>query len=291
MSLTIDVKNEICECVIPQQLTDVFRYGLLYCLSGEKNSLLTDSRCVEKSFSEMFSNSVISEQVSRKNGQYYKIHIIDNSLSEKFGYNNSDINRVLVSGNDTDTGVFLRGIFLSCGTVSVQKAGYHLELSIHDDEKCEQLYNLIREQGMKINRSGRRGVPFLYSKDSENIADFLTFIGAMQNAMEIMNIKIYKEIRSNVNRVVNCEAANIDKTVAAATKQIEDIKFIMSSGEYDKLPSELKEIASVRMENPDTSLKDLGGLVDPPISRSGVNHRLERLKRIAEGIRESKKQG
>ncbi len=289
MSLTIDVKNEVCECVIPQALTDIFCYGLLYPLSDDKPFLLTDSRCVEKSFSEMFSNDIYPEQVSRKNGQYYKIHIKNKALSDKFGYGTPEINRKFVSGNDVDTGVFLRGIFLSCGTVSVQKAGYHLELSVHNEKKCEQLYNIIREQGMKINRSSRRGIPFLYSKDSENIADFLTFIGAMQNAMEIMNIKIYKEIRSNVNRVVNCEAANIEKTVKAATKQIEDIKLIMNSGEYEKLTPELKEIASVRIENPDVSLNDLGKLVDPPISRSGVNHRLQRLKCIAESLSGSKK--
>lgn len=289
MSLTIEVKNEVCECIIPQTFADVFRYGLLYCLGKDKPYLLTDSRCVEKSFNELFGSAVSSEQVSRKNGQYYKIFVADKNLEEKYGYNNPEINRNFVSGNDTDTGVFLRGIFLSCGTVSVQKAGYHLELSVHSDKKCEQLYNLIQEQGMKINRSSRRGVPFLYTKDSENIADFLTFIGAMQSSMEIMNIKIYKEFRSNINRVVNCEAANIGKTVAAAAKQIEDIRFIMECGEYEKLSPELKELASLRIENPDISLNELGKLLDPPISRSGVNHRLERLKLIAEELREGKK--
>ena len=289
MSLTIDVKNEVCECSIPQSLTDVLRYGLLYCLDDSRTSLLTDSRCVDRVFGELFGASVTSEPVKRKNGQYYRISVNDEILEEKFRYNSSDINREFVSGNDTDTGIFLRGVFLSCGTVSVQKAGYHLELSVHTQNKCDQLYNLIHEQGMKINCSSRRGVPFLYSKDSENIADFLTFIGAMQNSMEIMNIKIYKEFRSNINRVVNCEAANIDKTVKASTRQIEDIKYIAEHGEFDKLPSELREIASLRIENPDVSLSELGKMLDPPISRSGVNHRLERLKKIAEELQNSGK--
>ncbi len=289
MSLTIDVKNEVCESAIPQSLTDVLRYGLLYCFNKDKTSLLTDSRCVERTFGELFGSAVSSEQVSRKNGQYYKITINDKTLEDKFKYNSAAINREFVSGNDTDTGVFLRGVFLSCGTVSVQKAGYHLELSVRTQEKCEQLYNIIHEQGMKINCSSRRGVPFLYSKDSENIADFLTFIGAMQNSMEIMNIKIYKEFRSNINRVVNCEAANIDKTVTAAARQVEDIKFIIECGEFEKLSSELKEIAAIRVESPDVSLSELGKMMDPPISRSGVNHRLERLKKIAEQLRDSQK--
>lgn len=286
MSFTIDVKNEICECIIPSTLSDVFCYGLLYCLNVDKPVLLTDSRRVEKCFSELFCGNIASVPTMRKGGQYYKITVLDNKLDEKFGYSQPLINRNLVSGNDIDTGVFLRGIFLSCGVVSVQKAGYHLELSVRNEEKCEQLYNLILEQGMKINRSSRRGVPFLYTKDSENISDFLTFIGAMQCSMEIMNIKIYKEVRSNVNRVVNCEAANIEKTVAAATKQIEDIKYIMECGEYDLLNPELKELAALRIDNPDISLNELGKLIDPPISRSGVNHRLERLHKIALELKE-----
>lgn len=288
MSFTIDVKNEVCECIIPSSLSDVFCYGLLYCLNVDKPVLLTDSRRVEKCFSELFGGSILSVPTMRKGGQYYKITVSDNKLDEKFGYSKPIINRNLVSGNDIDTGVFLRGIFLACGVVSVQKAGYHLELSVHNEEKCEQLYNLILEQGMKINRSSRRGVPFLYTKDSENIADFLTFIGAMQSSMEIMNIKIYKEVRSNVNRVVNCEAANIEKTVTAAAKQIEDIKYIMDCGEYDLLNPELKELAALRIENPDISLNELGKLIDPPISRSGVNHRLERLHKIALSLKERK---
>jgi len=288
MSFTIDVKNEVCECVIPSSYSDVFCYGLLYCLNTDKPVLLTDSRRVEKCFSELFGESISSVPTMRKGGQYYRITVSDNKLDEKYRYSNPLINRNLVSGNDIDTGIFLRGIFLSCGVVSVQKAGYHLELSVHNQEKCEHLYNLILEQGMKINRSSRRGVPFLYTKDSENIADFLTFIGAMQSSMEIMNIKIYKEVRSNVNRVVNCEAANIEKTVTAAARQIDDIKYIMDCGEFELLSSELKELAAIRIENPDISLNELGKLIDPPISRSGVNHRLERLRKIAFELRERK---
>ena len=289
MSFTIDVKNEICDCVIPISLSEVLCYGLLYCFDKDRPILLTDSRRVEKCFGEMFGSSITSEPTMRKGGQYYRITVNDNKLEEKFGYGKALINRNYVSGNDTDTGVFLRGVFLSCGVVSVQKAGYHLELSVHSKEKCEQLYNLIHEQGMKINCSSRRGVPFLYTKDSENISDFLTFIGAMQSSMEIMNIKIYKEVRSNVNRVVNCEAANIEKTVTAATKQIDDIKFIIDCGEFDSLSPELKEIASLRIENPDISLNELGKLISSPISRSGVNHRFERIKKIADELHERMK--
>ena len=138
---------------------------------------------------------------------------------------------------------------------------------------------------MNINISHRRNSFFLYSKDSENISDYLTFIGAMKSSMEIMNIKIIKEVRSNINRVVNCEAANIGKTAAAAAKQILDIRLIGEKMGYDKLDEDLRELALLRLENPDISLSGLGGLLSEPLSRSGVNHRLKRIAAIAEDIR------
>lgn len=289
MSFTSDIKNELCEGIISQSLIDTFCYGLLYPLREEFPYLVTDNSGVAQCFCSMFASDVVSESKKLKGATGFKLLINTDKLNKKYNCYHYGINRSFVSGNDIDTGVFLRGVFLSCGSVSVQKAGYHMELSVHDSNKCEQLYNVIREQGMKINRSVRRGVPYLYSKDSENISDFLTFIGAMQSAMEVMNIKIYKGFRSNINRKVNCEAANIGKTVAASAKQIEDITFITECGEYDKLPSELKEMASFRTENPDISLSELGKLFDPPISRSGVNHRIERIRKIADELRERRK--
>ncbi len=285
MSFTSDIKTELCEGIIPQALADTFCYGLLYPLRKEKPYIVTDNKSVEQCFLELFSNNSSYEHRKKGENLNYKITVNADKLNEKYGFYFYGINRSFVSGNDIDTGIFLRGVFLSCGSLSVQKAGYHLELSVHNENKCEQLYNLIHEQGMKINRSVRRGVPYLYSKDSENIADFLTFIGAMQSSMEIMNIKIFKDFRSNINRKVNCEAANIGKTVAASSKQIEDINYISDCGEYEKLPSDLKELASLRIENPDISLSELGKLFDPPISRSGVNHRIERIRKIADELR------
>lgn len=289
MSFTSDIKNELCEGIIPQPLIDTFCYGLLYPIRRDRPFFTTDNKCVEQCYAELFQNTVICEQKKQSDILSYKITVNTEKLNEKYGIHHHGINRSFVSGNDIDTGVFLRGVFLSCGSVSVQKAGYHMELSVRDENKCGQLYNLITEQGMKINRSVRRGVPYLYSKDSENISDFLTFIGAMQSSMEIMNIKIYKDFRSNINRKVNCEAANIGKTVAASAKQIEDINFISECGEYEKLSSDLKELASLRIENPDISLSELARLFDPPITRSGVNHRIERIRKIADGLRERRK--
>lgn len=140
------------------------------------------------------------------------------------------------SGDDA-FGVYLRGIFLVCGLVANPEKGYQLELFLHDESKCRTLLSMIEEHGMGAKLSSRRGSSFLYIKESEKISDMLTYMGAMMQAMEIMNVKIYKEVRNNVNRSVNCEAANLDKTIAAAQKQADDINYIFEKEEKGICPT------------------------------------------------------
>lgn len=280
MSFTDEIKNELCGAVLSAPLADILKYGIFYGLNPQKPVLQIKSgelcACVET----LFGSSAEKVSCGEKVKYVFSGQIVPPDISV------SEINRSIVSGDDVSMGIFLRGVFLSCGRVSLLKAGYHLEISPCGSEKCESLGRVIVEQGMKINLSQRRGIPYLYTKDSENIADFLTFIGAMQSAMEIMNVKIFKGVRSGVNRIVNCEAANIGKVADASARQRADIEFIREKTGLDKLPDELRELAALRLENPDMSLKELGTLLDPPISRSGINHRLERLHRYAEQLRE-----
>lgn len=276
MSFTDEIKSELCGSVLSASLTRLLKYGIIYGLNPQNLALRTKNAEVCACIETLFGGNTV-----KKNSCYI---FGENDIPADFL--GSEINRSIVGGDDVSTGVFLRGVFLSCGRVSLLKAGYHFELSLGDAEKCKILGQAITEQGMKINCSVRRGVPYLYTKDSENIADLLTFMGAMQNAMEIMNVKIYKGVRSGVNRIVNCEAANLEKVADASARQRADIKFIRENCGLDKLPDELRELAAIRLENPDMSLKELGTLFDPPISRSGINHRLERLHKLAEQLRE-----
>ncbi len=273
MSFTGDVKTEICETALPAELSGAFQSGVLYGLREEKPTLTTELLPVRDRLLAVFGSFALSETKKRGGKTLFVFRLGQGAGAP-----------VLPGGDDLSTGFFLRGVFLSCGKVSVQKAGYHLELSLYTDEKCDRALRLINEHGMSVKKSSRAGIPFLYTKNSEHAADFLTYIGATRNAMEIMNIKIYKDFRSGINRVVNCEAANLGKTVAASTEQIGWIRKIEEKKGLESLPSELRELARVRLENPDISLSELGRLLDPPLSRSGVNHRLERLKKIAEGL-------
>jgi hypothetical protein len=193
----------------------------------------------------------------------------------------SDVN---VNG-DRETGLFLRGIFLSRGTVSDPSQNYHLEINIPDENKTDRLFTIITESGITIKKGTRKSRPILYIKESELISDFLTFIGAGVNSMEIMNAKILKEVRNNVNRAVNCDAANIEKTTRAAAVQIANIGFIYERKGADFLSPELGQVAKLRLNNFEMSLKEIGESCEPKLSRSGVFHRLEKINNIAEKLR------
>jgi hypothetical protein len=228
----------------------------------------------------MRQNSSISEQAAELLKKLAGEFGIDLSSSRRI---KNDVN---ISGGDHETGIFLRGVFLSCGTVSDPGRDYHLELNLSDEKKLDILYALINEIGITIKKATRKSRPLLYIKESELISDFLTYIGAGVNSMEIMNAKIYKEVRNNVNRAVNCEAANIGKTARAAGKQIADIEFIISKKGAGFLPPELRQVAEIRLNNFEMSLKEIGEACEPRLSRSGVFHRLERIGAVAERLRE-----
>ena len=285
MSFSGDVKNELCGCDVPEELRRELCLGMLYGLRGDELYFSTFDRYIAMSVKKAFPRNIMNvEKIKTGKGESFVVSPRDAKMLLAQGFTDSEAERAS-EGNDAAVGIFLRGVFLTCGNVYVQKAGYHLEISPSSSEKCRKLHDIINEHGMSINLSHRGEKMFLYSKDSENISDILTFIGAMQGAMEIMNIKILKDVRSNINRSVNCETANIDRTVKASTKQIDDIKLIFDSIGAENLSDDLREIAELRLNNPDMSLRDLGNIAEPRITRSGVNHRFERLAKLADEIR------
>lgn len=179
---------------------------------------------------------------------------------------------------------FVAGTFLSCGTVSSPQKGYHLEFSIAYLNLTKSFITLLQEMELEPKLTSRKGYNIIYFKESEAIEDFLYIMGASKAMFDMMNIKIVKEIRNSANRKANCEAANIDKMVKAASPQIAAILKIQDKKGLDFLSDSLKEMAEVRLENPDSSLSELAEMFDPPLSRSGVNHRLKRIVNIAKDL-------
>ena len=180
---------------------------------------------------------------------------------------------------------YLRELFLCCGSVSDPRKEYHLEWSCSLPEQAAQLQEVIQSFGIEAKVVLRKKLYIVYVKDSDGIVDLLNLMGAPVSMMEMENQRILKELRNTVNRRVNCEAANIGKTVSASGKQISDIRFLEEKGVLRTLPESLRKMAELRLQYPDTPLRELGELAVPPIGKSGVNHRLRRLSEIAEKLR------
>jgi len=175
---------------------------------------------------------------------------------------------------------FIRGVFLAGGAVTDPSKSYHLELVTDHYNVSRQTYSLLLEAGFSPKETSRSGNYIIYFKHSSAIEDFLTFIGAPIHAMELMSAKIEKDVRNTVNRKVNCDTANVSKTVDAAAANIEIIKKIKASGLFESMPEKLKQAASLRIENPELSIKELAEISTPPVTKSCMNHRMRRLVEI-----------
>ncbi|MDW2797461.1 DNA-binding protein WhiA [Clostridium boliviensis] len=180
---------------------------------------------------------------------------------------------------------FIRGAFLSSGSISDPEKFYHYEIVCTTEEKAEQLKSIIATFELDAKIVKRKRYFVVYIKEGSQIVDILNVMEAPITLMELENIRILKDMRNSVNRQVNCETANINKTVSAAVKQIEDIEYIKDTIGLKDLPDNLREIARERLERPDATLKELGEALDPPVGKSGVNHRLRKLCDLAGRLR------
>lgn len=182
---------------------------------------------------------------------------------------------------------YLRGAFLGGGSVSNPKKAYHLEFVTNSGQHALGLKRLVNRFGLNSKIVERKGNYVVYLKEGEQISDMLNIMGAHNALLKFENTRIYKNVRNNVNRIVNCETANLTKTIHASVKQIENIKHIRDTVGLNSLPLNLKEVAELRLNFPDASLKELGQMLTPTLGKSGVNHRLRRIEELAEDIRTS----
>lgn len=184
---------------------------------------------------------------------------------------------------------FLRGIFLAAGSMSDPAKSYHFEIVCVAEAMAVQIRELMCSFSMDAKIVRRKKTYVVYLKEGAQIVDILNVMEAHISLMELENVRILKEMRNTVNRKVNCETANINKTVSAAVKQLEDITYLRDTIGFEKLSEGLEEVALARLSHPDASLKELGELLSPPVGKSGVNHRLRKLGELADKVRQ--KQG
>ena len=185
---------------------------------------------------------------------------------------------------------YIRGIFLCAGTLNDPQKGYHLEVAFPAKDRAQAFADLLSEQGLDPRISNRKKSFVVYFKEGTQIADLLAMMGAGLSMMDMENVRIMKQMRNSINRRVNCETANIHKTVRASVKQMEDIKYISLKLGLEELPASLSKMAALRLAYPDASLIELGLMSEPQIGKSGVNHRLRRLSRIAEELRRNEEE-
>ncbi|GGL54241.1 DNA-binding protein WhiA [Sporolactobacillus putidus] len=183
---------------------------------------------------------------------------------------------------------YLRGAFLAGGSLNHPESSYHLEIFSNYEEHTYSLAKLMNTFDLNVKVLARKNGFIIYMKEGEKITDFLSIIGANKALFYFEDIRIVKDMRNSVNRLVNCETANLNKTVSAAMKQMENIRLIEKSIGLEELPDKLREIAELRLRHPDVTLKELGELVNgEPISKSGINHRFRKINAIASSIRKS----
>ncbi len=276
-------------------------YGLLlFCrkFSETEISFRTESSDAADRFAGMIAEqtgSIVEIRKSlsaRKNeNSLYKVEIpaLDDrrKIMETFGHDSNQISLRINRANiefDVCAASFLRGAFLTCGNITSPESEYHLEFNVPHKNLSEDLCRIICEttefvggRAITPKTAGRRGAYVVYLKDSEDISDLLTLMGAGNASMSVMQVKILKNFENDRNRKINSEIANTDKTVSAAAKQIQAINILRESGKLEKLSDELQEVAKIRESFPLASLKELCTHFKTPISKSGLNHRLNRL--------------
>lgn len=196
----------------------------------------------------------------------------------------------LVIQNSCCKRAFIRGAFLASGSISDPEKFYHFEIVCTEKEKAVQLQNIINTFELDSKIVQRKKYYVVYIKEGAQIVEILNVMEAHVALMNLENVRILKEMRNSVNRQVNCETANINKTVSAAVKQIEDIKYIKEHMGFEGLSEGLDDVARIRLEYPEATLKEIGELLSPPVGKSGVNHRLRKLSNLAQELREFDKE-
>ncbi|MCR4850245.1 MAG: DNA-binding protein WhiA [Lachnospiraceae bacterium] len=223
-------------------------------------------------------NYFISARADEKSGSYRKLFSLQKKTNMLEKYVDADFKRSCCIR------AYLRGVFLCTGSVNDPEKSYNLEFVLNSEADAGRIRDLIRNFDIEAGVSHRKNTFVVYIKEAEGIVDVLNIMGAHRALMHFESLRVEKDVRNRVNREVNCEAANIAKSVKASAKQIEDIRKIDRVLGLQKLEEPLKQMAYVRLEHESASLAELGGYLNPPVGKSGVNHRLRKLGEIADRL-------
>lgn len=268
---------------------EVVKYELIgYLISNNtvykngKTTYKTENEYNINRFSKLLSNINITNYKIDIKGNNYIIIAPKIENIEEIIYLEEDIEYKGETSKEELLKAIIRGAFLGAGSINNPESKYHLEIILSTIYNAEKIINILKTFTIQAKKLERKNGYSIYIKDGEEISKLLALIGANSSVLKFEQIRVLRDMKNNINRKVNCETANINKTVNAAVKQIEAIKKLQKIGEFDKLSENLKEIAKIRIKNPDASLVELGQMLKDPIGKSGVNHRLNKILEIAQ---------
>ncbi len=308
MSFSTEVKNEISRQIVNNREEAIAELAGLYRVNGSLLSNLTKIRVqfstetnaiarrifinIKKIYNYECVIEVVRGRSFRKNN-LYKVYVDEpyahrllNDIklsSDPFSISVTRIPKEILK-TDNLKKAYILGSFLGAGSITNPEKGYHLELIAGNEEYAKDLFKILKYFNIEAKIANRKDDYFVYLKEGESIADFLSLIGAFQGMFKFEDIRVFKEIKNNVNRVMNFESANMDKTIEASIRHVEDIEKIIELKGLDYLNDSLRQIAIARLEFPEDSLKQLGERLNPPVGKSGVNHRLKKIHEIAENL-------
>ncbi|MCI5699312.1 MAG: DNA-binding protein WhiA [Lachnospiraceae bacterium] len=303
MSFSSDVKEELCRQISSARHCQIAEISGIIAMAGEVRTtekgdfgvlVHTENVFVARKYFTLLKKSFkISVDINTRKNAYLKksdVYVMEISNTE-------DAVRVLKAANhgallqkSCCKRAYLRGCFLASGSISAPEKFYHLEIACADREQAEKIRLLFQSFEIDAKIVVRKKMYVVYIKEGAQIVDALAVMEANIALMKLENIRILKEMRNSVNRKVNCEAANLNKTITAAVKQVEDIEYIEKTIGFGSLTPALRQMAEVRLEYPEASLVELGNMLDPPVGKSGVNHRLRKLCEIAKELQGNKEE-
>ncbi len=310
MSFSNDVRNELARIIPAKKCCQKAELAALLEMRGEikaspdgvtlvKTTVENpvQARKVYTLLKETYGLSSTVRILQKKRFRKSRVYVVEtrldsprsNKLLEELGRTDTgfkkQVNWSLVRKNCCKR-AYLRGIFISAGFINRPEGNYHLEIVFNDSRLAADVIRIMQKLGLDARLTERKNNPLIYIKESEKIVDFLRLVEASRALLEFENVRIIKSMRNQVNRQVNCETANLAKTVDASVRQVEMIEKILAQIGVRGIPPNLREIAFLRIEHPDSTLKELGTMLNPPLTKSGVAYRMAKLESLAETIQD-----
>ena len=289
MSFSSDIKQELNKNsnlanknIVKQELVGYLISGNINIVNNKEIKFSTESDYNINRFSKLLTNLDINHSIDMV-GKNFVITLKTKEINF-VEYDEGTVKIKEIPENQEEKKAIIRGTSMGAGSINNPEKEYHLEMEATNEQNMNIVLSLLLELGIKAKYMEAKNKYYIYLKEGEEISKFLALIGAAKAVMKFEDIRIQKEMRGKVNRLVNCETANLNKTINASIEQIAAIRKLQENGEFKKLDDNLKEIALLRLENPDMSLIELGKKLKVPIGKSGVNYRLRKIMGISNGL-------